>query len=1796
MTALRYPFSLFTETKRAVGDCTVQRTGDVADTMDKGIGRPVIKIKGAVSANNHIDFEGLNLTGQFVYIQLKLLSPSIATFHLEIVTTADVSLRLTVSTLYAGDRARFLGRSLRLPLPVHQGWMLVVLDMNRIVENFCVSGGGSGRHPPSTLKAIKRVQLCSNMLVRDVVTSNKRFPLGIKFLPRELAIISQTEGDDALAVVDVAEMAAGDLLPGNAGVRSPSASPVGMRRKAKAARLSQGEGDGDDGLTEGENEEDEFEPAPLPSFGSHLSAAAAASMRYAVLEADTNTPMAHKLLGLLQPVGSDLLPISSAPNDADAVAEGGVDVIKAAEKGVGRQQQPQQQQHVVVPKEPSEVTTKTVGGGIARQTTLTTPGSASRGKPAVALAKAAGGKSGGGTTKQPVVSAVAEKSTSSSSSASATTTATKKKPTILSSSPSASSKGKGRATVPATVETPAGGGMAIAADESTDATPNATATTTFDIGYDEQKEEAATATASIIDQTLKRPGTAPVAAGRGGVAATATAQRQQRSPPPARPASAAARPRASSPPNGSSRVTPAGAPPQHPREAAASPPPKSRGLQRGQSAVTVAAAAAVPTAVFRGSVSSRLLALTGSSGRARTPPQRLAATQTGAVVRPAIPPTKPSERVLAIERVLSYSGGPALLLYEGKLVMNTCGNLIVLIDVEGSAATADLDNPGFWKAFKSYAEVEERRRRQRDKGKGGGLDVQDDDFSPMATGSGSNVSDVDGAGSFSKTKGGCEQSFLRGHTAPIGILEMSPDGALIASAETCAKGNVFLWGVADGRRFVTLKPHSDSISAVAFSEDNSLLVTAGTDQQRRVQIIVWNVQSLTNQTPQLSIVARQLSEFPISRIRFSPFEELTLVSCGRENIRFFRMRKGCLPARPVLLNEFARGFTFSDIAFHAEPGPMPLDGRKPCALFASNRGMLLKVDCDQKVVLCAYQLHAGAILALSVHSGYAVTGGADNRLRVWPLDFSDFLLEAQHEAAVSSVCVSQSGRKLSVGTAAGTLGILDVSEHSYNTVLRSHVGAVTFAVARGPAMSEFATIGKDLTIRLWDVVSAQQKFEFNSPTDEPLCAGFHPSQYRLACGFKSGTLRVFDVETTTTITERRKHKAPVTALLFVKASGFPAGCKAPVGAMSSTSPSNIVGGLDPAVVLSERAPSSSHSSGYLLLFTAALDGDVVVYDAERDYTPLKTLSAVTGPCSMVRLTVSADHGLLAVAGSTVASIVVYDTQKLAAVYRGGQLAGSAPPPSTAMMSTSGQPNAFSLTQTAMARSTGTFASSLSSPFGTTAGSSLGGGGVGDGAARGLSESLQQQQSSTAPATGIAFCDDRPGGSLLVTTDRHIVSLPLEAEQASAVGGMGGSMAFGAEENVDAFGRPRKPKTAWELRSVRRLDFGSPVSMMRDASSGLLFLTLKAPEAAPDHRAIAVATSPAGEANSGKKDKGGTTVSSSAAFADSIGIVAARHKANRPDRLSLSAAQLYHDHPGSLQGVCPCTPVGRVVTFDDSGCLVIWRLMRERANMLQASDSPPNAASVAALASASGMLMTLKDAPDTPMGDMHIRPPAVAKLSLGDDDALPGDDDDQQMAATALVEVATAVLAKVTSGKRSMGAPALPRPEKYQNKYERKARTLIKDFEIAVKEDPHVWSAGPCTLEGDNGGDALNAWASVDAALMDVDGTGPKKAFGFSKMRIDRAVAERLDLVLQQEGGSESAAVGEDADGTAIDVADEMAFEEDPENPVSDEEEDDSDDDDDDEEEDEFLPVEEEAVVGLVGFQPLHSYTTHVHDL
>ena len=113
----------------------------------------VVRIKGAVSANNYIDFSGLQLGGNFMCIQLCPVKSSIATLHIELATMQDVSLRITISTLY--DKPRFLGRSLRLPLPFveNQGWTNVLLDFNQMLTKYCQSSS-----------AFKCVKVCTEII------------------------------------------------------------------------------------------------------------------------------------------------------------------------------------------------------------------------------------------------------------------------------------------------------------------------------------------------------------------------------------------------------------------------------------------------------------------------------------------------------------------------------------------------------------------------------------------------------------------------------------------------------------------------------------------------------------------------------------------------------------------------------------------------------------------------------------------------------------------------------------------------------------------------------------------------------------------------------------------------------------------------------------------------------------------------------------------------------------------------------------------------------------------------------------------------------------------------------------------------------------------------------------------------------------------------------------------------------------------------------------------------------------------------------------------------------------------------------------------------------------------------------------------------------------------------------------------------------------------------------------------------------------------------------------------------
>jgi len=377
-----------------------------------------------------------------------------------------------------------------------------------------------------------------------------------------------------------------------------------------------------------------------------------------------------------------------------------------------------------------------------------------------------------------------------------------------------------------------------------------------------------------------------------------------------------------------------------------------------------------------------------------------------------------------------------------------------------------------------------------------------------------------------------EQRFFFGHSAAINSLTMTDDGKYIASGQTGKSPIVRFWETSTGRCIGAITLPMNEVKTLAFSYSGEYFATSGKDSHSRQLIMVWSIAGMEQgRAPEM--IARQLSDFDIQCLKFSPVDSSRLASCGRENIRFWRIKNGHLPGCAVVLNHHARDSVFTCLDFESSTtSSEPISNEKMKLVYVgSAHGMLYQVNYRSRELEGVYQIHDGAIMSVAVNEGFCVTGSADKYLRVWPLDFSEFYLEAQHEGDVSSVKISPDGLQIACGTSNGSLGILDVASQEYRSVLRSHVGDI-LDIAIHKATQNVFTISKDTTIRVWNKKTHEQLYEFTSPDDQAISIDVHPAAPFFACGFITGSLRVFDLEKTCVFEEFRQHETPVISAKF----------------------------------------------------------------------------------------------------------------------------------------------------------------------------------------------------------------------------------------------------------------------------------------------------------------------------------------------------------------------------------------------------------------------------------------------------------------------------------------------------------------------------------------------------------------------------------------------------------------------------------------------------------------------------------------
>uniref|UniRef100_A0A3B4DWF8 WD repeat domain 90 n=1 Tax=Pygocentrus nattereri TaxID=42514 RepID=A0A3B4DWF8_PYGNA len=388
-----------------------------------------------------------------------------------------------------------------------------------------------------------------------------------------------------------------------------------------------------------------------------------------------------------------------------------------------------------------------------------------------------------------------------------------------------------------------------------------------------------------------------------------------------------------------------------------------------------------------------------------------------------------------------------------------------------------------------------------------------------------------------------QQRFFIGHTDKVSALALNARSSLLASAQMGTHCLVRLWSYSKGQCLTMIKTHAHSLNTLSFSYSGGVLCGVGKDSHNKTMVVVWNTQRV-DKGGVVTVMAKAHTDVDIQTMKIAFFDDTRMVSCGVGNVRLWRVRGGCLRSCPVNLGQY-HNLEFTDLAFE--------QGHTPDRQFASSKsGHILDIDYvsvgikNVRRLLPAQQSHSQrrekqtfstgpgiAVNSVSVCGSFCATGSEDGFLRLWPLDFSSVLLEAEHEGPVCFVTVSSDGLSVLAATSTGNLGYLDVSSRGYRTLMRSHTATVLGFSVDG-IRRQITTASRDCTVRVWAMDSTQQLYDFVSDEDDdaPCSVAFHPSLPVFACGSSSGTVRVFDIPTSSLLAQHRQHRGAVVGLVF----------------------------------------------------------------------------------------------------------------------------------------------------------------------------------------------------------------------------------------------------------------------------------------------------------------------------------------------------------------------------------------------------------------------------------------------------------------------------------------------------------------------------------------------------------------------------------------------------------------------------------------------------------------------------------------
>ncbi|MBA2307646.1 WD40 repeat domain-containing protein, partial [Candidatus Dependentiae bacterium] len=328
---------------------------------------------------------------------------------------------------------------------------------------------------------------------------------------------------------------------------------------------------------------------------------------------------------------------------------------------------------------------------------------------------------------------------------------------------------------------------------------------------------------------------------------------------------------------------------------------------------------------------------------------------------------------------------------------------------------------------------------------------------------------LEGAYGLWNTTSGEQMCKLQGHTGPITSVAFSPDDTTLLTGS--ADSTACLWDTKTGQQLHTLEGHTGSITSVAFSPDGKTILTTSSDNGARLWDLTGNLLAISPQEVTIWTVAFTADS---SIILVTSLYDRANVSSG-ERVHLWNTQTGVLKE---LEGEAMR--TGGKIV-------PSLDGTIIFTVVNDSSLYLWNIQTAQ--LLHVLQGHAKkiTIATFSPNSKTIVTGSDDCTACVWdPVSGEQICSFQQHTRPLASLVYSADSRTIITCSKDSTARIWDALTGEQRCILE-HTGPV-ISVTCSPDSNTILTGSYipgsgDFIERLWDGVTGEQLRELSIVTE-----------------------------------------------------------------------------------------------------------------------------------------------------------------------------------------------------------------------------------------------------------------------------------------------------------------------------------------------------------------------------------------------------------------------------------------------------------------------------------------------------------------------------------------------------------------------------------------------------------------------------------------------------------------------------------------------------------------------------------------